>query len=124
MSQITINDIKFTNIPNKKFGIKLSNTLTQSNINQSVVNYLQSEDFYKLVNAVDIDWNGIEVDESVLINDTADLIKWIATKVGKDGTTPSIGSNGNWFIGSEDTGVKAAAQSVNFEVVGNTLCIS
>lgn len=26
---------------------------------------------------------------------------------GKDGLTPFIGENGNWFIGDEDTGVKA-----------------
>lgn len=26
---------------------------------------------------------------------------------GKDGITPHIGENGNWFIGDEDTGVKA-----------------
>ena len=29
-------------------------------------------------------------------------------KDGKDGITPSIGANGNWFIGETDTGVKAA----------------
>ena len=27
---------------------------------------------------------------------------------GTDGTTPHIGENGNWYIGSTDTGVKAA----------------
>lgn len=26
---------------------------------------------------------------------------------GQDGTTPHIGENGNWFLGDEDTGVKA-----------------
>ena len=29
---------------------------------------------------------------------------------GKDGITPHIGSNGNWFLGTEDTGVLAKAQ--------------
>ena len=29
---------------------------------------------------------------------------------GKDGQTPRIGTNGNWWIGSTDTGVKAAGQ--------------
>ena len=28
---------------------------------------------------------------------------------GKDGLTPFIGENGNWWIGENDTGVKAAA---------------
>ena len=27
---------------------------------------------------------------------------------GQDGLTPTIGENGNWFIGTTDTGVKAA----------------
>ena len=30
---------------------------------------------------------------------------------GKDGITPHIGGNGNWFIGSEDTGVLAKGES-------------
>ncbi len=29
---------------------------------------------------------------------------------GKDGVTPHIGDNGNWFLGTEDTGVVAKAQ--------------
>ena len=31
-------------------------------------------------------------------------------KDGKDGDTPFIGDNGNWWIGTTDTGVKAAGQ--------------
>ena len=30
---------------------------------------------------------------------------------GKDGLTPFIGENGNWWIGEKDTGVKAAAEA-------------
>lgn len=30
---------------------------------------------------------------------------------GKDGITPHIGDNGNWFLDKEDTGVKASGQS-------------
>lgn len=122
MSQLVIKDVNFTNIPNKKFGIKLSNTITQSNINQKVVDYLQSEDFYKLVNAVDIDWNGIEIDENTVLNDTSDLINWIASKAGQNGITPHIGANNNWFIGDTDTGVSAIS-SMNVEIVGDTLWI-
>lgn len=122
MSQLTINNVNFTNIPNKKFGIKISNTLTQSNVNQKVVDYLQSDDFYKLVNAIDIDWNGIEIDENTVLNDTSDLINWIASKVGQNGITPHIGANNHWFIGDTDTGVSATS-SMNVEIVGNTLWI-
>ena len=40
---------------------------------------------------------------------------WVVTgnikgKDGKDGTTPSIGENGNWWIGDTDTGVKAEGE--------------
>ena len=33
------------------------------------------------------------------------------TGSGKDGITPHIGENGNWFIGEEDTGVRAIGMS-------------
>lgn len=36
---------------------------------------------------------------------------------GKDGTTPHIGSNGNWYIGDTDTGVSAGGASHIFEVI-------
>lgn len=32
------------------------------------------------------------------------------TSGGKDGITPHIGPNGNWFLGSTDTGVKAQGE--------------
>lgn len=35
-------------------------------------------------------------------------ITYTGTLKGADGTTPHIGDNGNWYIGSTDTGVKAA----------------
>lgn len=35
--------------------------------------------------------------------------EWIESLIGKPGETPSIGNNGNWFIGLIDTGVKAGA---------------
>ena len=112
MSEITIKNIKYTNVPNKKVGAKVANKLTQSNIgmSQTVAAYLASESFYKLINAIDIDWNGIEIDANTHINDTSDLITWIATKAGQagaNGVTPHIGQNGNWFIGDTDTNVKA-----------------
>ncbi len=36
----------------------------------------------------------------------------VAGADGKDGLTPFIGENGNWWIGEKDTGVKAAAAAV------------
>ena len=38
-------------------------------------------------------------------------------KDGVDGITPHIGDNGNWFIGDEDTGVKASGSSENLESI-------
>ncbi len=43
-------------------------------------------------------------------------------KDGKDGITPSIGANGNWWIGETDTGVKAAGEgSVSIEDISTEL---
>ena len=36
-------------------------------------------------------------------------ITYTGTLKGTDGTTPTIGENGNWYIGDTDTGVKAAS---------------
>ena len=74
-----LKNVSFSNVPNKKQGTKIGTMLTQSNIGISdeVNEYLQSEDFYKLICALDIDWAGIEIDENIIINDTADLINWI-----------------------------------------------
>ncbi len=38
----------------------------------------------------------------------ASLLAGCASTPGKDGVTPHIGENGNWWIGDADTGVKAA----------------
>ena len=42
---------------------------------------------------------------------TANLGKVVGAD-GKDGLTPFIGENGNWWIGEKDTGVKAAVEAV------------
>lgn len=34
------------------------------------------------INAVDIDWNGAQVEENVIINTTGELLNWIKTKGG------------------------------------------
>lgn len=77
--EATIDGVKFTNVPDKRYGTKINDILTQSNVqmSQSVADYLNSNAFYALVNGVDIDWNGVEVAEGTVLNTTADLIKWI-----------------------------------------------
>lgn len=38
------------------------------------------------------------------------LPQYLFTLTGADGQTPHIGSNGNWYLGTEDTGVKASGE--------------
>ncbi len=82
MAEITINGVKYTNVPNKKAGTKFAASLTQSNIgaSQAIQDYVNSAYFYPLVNAIDINWNGVEVDNNSYINSTSDLITYIARK--------------------------------------------
>lgn len=44
------------------------------------------------------------------------VVKEKCTLRGKDGTTPHIGANGNWYIGDTDTGVSAGGASYIFKV--------
>ena len=75
---MVIKGITFNNIPNKKLGTKITTVITQSNVgNSSNEDYINSQNFYKLYNAIDIDWNGIQFDQDTVINDTADLINII-----------------------------------------------
>ena len=57
-----------------------------------------------------------------ITGETADGSSWVVkekcTLRGKDGTTPHIGANGNWFLGETDTGVKAAAEAATHETAG------
>ena len=58
------------------------------NANKTMDNYFESDDFYAIVDAINIDWNGIEVSENKTINTTTDLINWIneiATSIPKQG---------------------------------------
>lgn len=107
--EITLNNIKFTNVPNKKLGTQLGNRLTQSNIgvSQTTADYIVSSGFYYLANAIDIDWNGIEINNDTTINSTADLITWIksiASSVGNGISVSgaSINNNGHLIITLSD----------------------
>lgn len=72
---MNIKGVQFNNIPNKKLGTQITTRITQSNVgNMSNDEYLNSENYYKLFNGIDIDWNGIQIDENTEINDTADFI--------------------------------------------------
>ena len=95
MPEITINGVKFTNLPNKRTGAKLGNKITQTNFTGNIQEYLQSENFYKLLCSIDIDWGGIEVEENVVINDTAELINWIKSIEGQAGATGAQGPKGD-----------------------------
>ena len=90
---MNINGINFTNLPDKALGTKISTVITQSNVgNKTTEQYLVDENFYKLYNAVDIDWNGAEWPSSTAteprtINTTGDLINAIkyASQIGGGG---------------------------------------
>ena len=72
-----IKNIDFNHIPNK-LGTGISTKIVQTNIGDlSREEYINSENFYKLYSAIDIDWNGAVIDEETEINDTSDLIKVI-----------------------------------------------
>jgi len=75
---MVIKGITFNNIPNKKLGTQITTVITQSNVgNLSNEDYINNPNFYKIFNAIDIDWNGIQFDQDTVINDTADLINII-----------------------------------------------
>ncbi|MBL1409529.1 hypothetical protein, partial [Sphingobacterium faecale] len=52
--------------------------------------------------------------------DGADFIASITGKNGIDGVSPEIGSNGNWFIGSKDTGIAAQGPQGEAGIGGKT----
>ena len=72
-----INGIEFTNVPNKKLGTKISSVLTQSGYNAESIEDFWKEGFPKLMSAIDLDWNGIKIDEDTTRSDTFDLLKLI-----------------------------------------------
>ena len=80
MADITIKGITYTSIANKRTGTKIGTRLTQAGVTQTNDVYINSENFYKLVQAIDIDWGGIRIDENTLITDTSDLINYIISK--------------------------------------------
>ena len=69
---ITFNDVY------KDGGTKHEDTIIQSTYDSSAAT--PSSKNFPLVNAVDIDWDGAEVDENTVLNTTGDLLTWIKNK--------------------------------------------
>ena len=90
MAQTIQNNIRFGNIY-KDSGVRIGDTLIQTSWDPN--SEYPSENNYPLINAVDIDWNGAEVDEDKVINTTGDLLAWIkesleaASQSGSTGLT-------------------------------------
>ena len=101
---MVIKGITFNNIPDKKLGTKITTVITQSNVgNSSNEDYINNQNFYKLYNAIDIDWNGAEIDNEHVINDTSDLLNYIKSrkeyldnKIGDLGTASIIYPFESW----------------------------
>ena len=72
--ETTQNSILFKNIY-KDGGVSINDTLIQSSFNPN--ENIPSDSNFPLINAVDIDWNGAEIDSNTTINTTGDLISWI-----------------------------------------------
>ena len=135
-NNITFNNVKEAGVYHASGPIGLNGLYTTSGANIIDINSNLS-----LINAIDINWNGAQVEPGVVLNTTGDLLRWIkehsgnsqgtneltinnqgywcingvSTGVkaqGEDGLTPFIGSNGNWWIGTTDTGVSANAKTV------------
>lgn len=64
---------------------------------------------------------GITQDDlEAAVNEALDKAAASGAFDGQDGVTPHIGTNGNWYIGSYDTGVKAAGVTVAYVDNGKT----
>ena len=64
---------------------------------------------------------GITQDDlEAAVNEALDKAAASGAFDGQDGVTPHIGTNGNWYIGSNDTGVKAAGVTVAHVEEGKT----
>lgn len=72
--ETTQSSILFKNIY-KEGGVNINDTLRQSSFNPN--ESIPSLSNFPLINAVDIDWNGAEVDSNTTINTTGDLLSWI-----------------------------------------------
>ena len=73
---IDSNGINFTNI---SLGAA---TMIGGKITNSSENKIAAGKGNPIVDAVSIDWNGMEIDENTIINTTGQLISWIKNNIG------------------------------------------
>jgi hypothetical protein len=78
MAQVIQDNIKFGNVY-KDGGIRIGDTLIQSTFNPN--DETPSYNNFPIINAVDIDWNGVEVGDNKTINTTGELINWIKNNI-------------------------------------------
>lgn len=81
MAQIEQNNIIFNSVKDKG-GVTVGTGPIRINGQNSF-----GENSKDIVNAVDIDWNGAQVEENVTLNSTGDLLSWIKIKGGNRGGT-------------------------------------
>ena len=103
MPQFTKKDVTFNNVPVKTLGSIMDSFLTQANIDGRLTEeYLNSEDFYALINAVDIDWNDITLEDGTVISDTADLVNLIQQKITEADLPDYSGDFQNFYDGIDE----------------------
>ena len=103
MPQFTKKDVTFNNVPVKTLGSIMDSFLTQANIDGRLTEeYLNSEDFYTLINAVDIDWNDITLEDGTVISDTADLVNLIQQKITEADLPDYSGDFQNFYDGIDE----------------------
>ena len=86
------NEIEFTEVRNPQILFKNGPLGIKDRIKYdgTEVTEIDSNDTSPLINAVDIDWNGIDVGDSKSINTTGDLIAWIKKKGSGGGTGGTV----------------------------------
>ena len=76
-----------------------------------IVDVLQSNDY--VTNVTVVSENGVEIGYKIDFHVHPSITIYHGEKGedGKDGQTPYVGENGNWWIGSSDTGIKAQGEN-------------
>lgn len=111
-SNITFNNVKAAGVYHASGPIGL-NDRYRTDSTGTILTGIQHPEL-SLINAIDIDWNGAQVDPEVELNTTGDLLKWIKSKGGNSGSTNFdvyIDENGYWVINGTNTGIKAIGKN-------------
>lgn len=86
-NEITFNEVRAPQILFKNGPLGIKDRIKHDG---TEVTEIDSNDTSPLINAVDIDWNGIDVGDSESINTTGDLIAWIKKKGSGGGSGGTI----------------------------------